>query len=146
MNVLLVLLALLVVGVGCGIGAAARWAIREGFAHLVARRESSSILIEVVPWPTMVANVVACFLLGIVVTRIGAEPTGAVRYLFLLLGAGLCGGLSTLAGAALDVVQLVRRGTPVLAVGYLLVTVAVGMAALWLGVLLTQGMSAAGGA
>ncbi|MCG7310039.1 CrcB family protein [Brachybacterium sp. ACRRE] len=144
MTILLGILSVLVVGAGCGIGAAARWAVRESFSRALDRRESPSILLEVVPWPTMIANVVACFLLGIVVTRIGAEPTGGVRYLFLLLGAGVCGGLSTLAGAALDAVQLARRGTPVISVGYLLVTAALGMAALWLGVLVTQGMGSAG--
>ncbi|PWH06552.1 hypothetical protein DEO23_06230 [Brachybacterium endophyticum] len=146
MTVLLAILALLAVGVGCGLGAVARWGIHEGFSKLVSSRGSSSILVEVVPWPTVIANVLACFVLGIVVTRIGAEPTGSLRYLFLLLGAGLCGGMSTLAGAARDVVQLARRGTPVLAVGYLLVTVAVGMGALWVGVLVTQGTGATGGA
>lgn len=144
MTFLLGLLSVLAVGAGCGIGAAARWAVRVGFSRAIERRENSSIVLEVVPWPTMIANVAACFLLGIVVTRIGAEPTGGLRYLFLLLGAGVCGGLSTLAGAALDAVQLARSGTPVIAVGYLLVTTALGMAALWVGVLLTQGTGSAG--
>lgn len=127
------LLYVSVVAVGGALGATARWGIAEFWSRRVQTRGTSSILLEVVPWPTMIANAVACFLLGIVVTQIGAATEGTAYVLFLLLAIGTCGGMSTLAFLAMDVIDLRRRGTPVIAVGYLLTSVGASLAFLWLG-------------
>ena len=66
------------------------------------------------------------------VARFGAA-TGVGSYLYLLLATGICGGLSVLSTAAMDVMQLVRRGTASIALGYLLLSVGLSMALLWLG-------------
>lgn len=126
---------LLLVMIGAGIGTVGRWALAEHGPRLLARRLPEVDLAVVRPWMTWTANVVSSFLLGIVVTRLGAA-TGGAGYVFLLLGTGLCGGLSVLSRAAMDVVDLVRRGTASIALGYLMLSVGVSMAFLWLGLVI----------
>lgn len=130
------LLAALLVGIGGGAGSVARWGLRELGARLAAARAAGwAELIR--PWTTVLANLLACFLLGIVVARLGSSGgTGEVFY--LTLSVGFCGGLSTLSTAALDLVDLVRRRTFSLALAYLLLSIGSGMAALWLGLVLAS--------
>ena len=132
----MIVLALLVVGIGGGLGALARWGVQIGGAHLLAARgiEHGE---RATPWLTFVVNVVACFLLGLIVARLGSA-TGAASLVYSLLGAGFCGRLSTLSTAAADIVQIVRRGAYSIALAYLMLTVGTGMGALWVGLVLAS--------
>lgn len=131
-----VLLAILLVGVGAGLGGAARWGISELGMHLDARRVAASgegrPAEQILPWMTFLANCLSCLVLGMVVALLGSA-TGAAEFAYLLLSAGFCGGLSTLSTAAADMVSLVRRGTTATGIGYLLLTIGVGMLMLWIG-------------
>lgn len=128
------LVAALLVGIGGGVGSAVRWGLRELGTRLAAARAPGWVEL-IRPWTTFVANLLACFLLGLVVTRIGSDG-GSREYFYLMLSVGFCGGLSTLSTAALDIVELVRRRTFSLALAYLLLSIGSGMAALWLGLVL----------
>ncbi|GAA2675593.1 MULTISPECIES: CrcB family protein [Actinosynnema] len=77
------------------------------------------------PWPTLAVNVVGSFALGLLV---GAQP-----WLWALLGAGFCGGLTTYSTFSLENVTLVERGRPWLALGYASLTLVAGIAAAALG-------------
>lgn len=125
------LLAALLVGIGSGLGTIARWGLRE-LASAAAASRAAGDGDRVRPWSTFGANLLACFLIGIVVAMFGSA-TGAGEFVYLLLAVGFCGGLSTLATAAFDVVELVRRTTFSLALAYLMLSIGGGMAALWLG-------------
>lgn len=128
------LLAALLVGIGGGAGSVARWGLHELGARLgSARAPDWDGTIR--PGTTIVANILACFLLGIVVARIGSAG-GPGELFYLMLSVGFCGGLSTMSTAALDVVGLVRHRTFSLALAYVLLSVGTGMAALWLGLVL----------
>ncbi|MFC0673971.1 fluoride efflux transporter FluC [Brachybacterium hainanense] len=131
-------LALLLVCIGGGAGALARWGIAEGWRSLRARDERPSILRDLVPWPTFLANILATFLLGVFVTQLGAASEGIARYAYLLLGTGLCASMSTLSTVAFEVVDLARGRMPVIGVGYLVLSIGSGMAALWLGLVLAS--------
>lgn len=131
---MLILIGALLVGAGCGLGSVARWGLLEGGKYLAARRGEGVREERVRPWATFTANLIACFLLGAIVVRLGSA-TGSGELVYLLLAAGFCGGLSTLATAALDVVDLVRQGTGSISLGYLLLSAGGGMAALWLGLM-----------
>ena len=61
-------------------------------------------------------------------------PTTPAR--FSASSASTSSGPSTVSTAALDVVNLVRRGATVLGFAYVLLTVGTGMAALWLGLVI----------
>ncbi|WP_422115511.1 fluoride efflux transporter FluC [Brachybacterium sp. UNK5269] len=131
------LLAALLVGAGGGLGSAARWGLRELGLHLAARGEAEREELRVRATMTFLANILACFVLGLVVARLGSAA-GTGEYVYLLLAAGFCGGLSTMSSAASDVVELTRRGTFTLALAYLMLSIGAGMAMLWLGLVIAS--------
>lgn len=131
------LAAVLLVGVGGGAGSVLRWGIRTLGLRLVGLWGRDHLREEIGPWTTVPANVLACFVLGVVVSLIGSSGSGG-ELMYMMLAAGFCGGLSTLSTAASDVIELVRRHTFSLALAYLLLSAGVGMAALWLGLVLAS--------
>lgn len=132
-----VLLGILLVGIGGGAGSALRWWLREAGMRLAARRMNQGD-VRLKPWLTLLANALACFLLGIAVARLGSAVSGVAEFAFLLVGVGFCGGMSTLSTAAMDVVDLIRRDSFAISVGYFLLTIGIGMAALWIGLVIAS--------
>lgn len=132
-----VLVVLLVV-TGGGVGAAARWGIQEAWELLNRERRIERGLrpAAIVPWPTMLANVLACFVLGLVIPQFGSPSTPGAQLGFSLFSTGFCGGMSTVSFLALDTVRLLRRGAAVSAIGYLTLTCGLCMAAFWLGLVI----------
>lgn len=128
------LMAALLVGVGSGLGAVARWGLRELITAAAAARAAGGGD-RARPWTTFGANLLACLLIGIVVAGFGSA-TGTGEFVYLLLAVGFCGGLSTLSTAAYDIVELVRHTTFSLALAYLMLSAGGGMAALWLGLVI----------
>ena len=102
------LVTMLLVGVGGGLGSVMRWGLRELGLRLVAAQDKEHLSSTVRPGTTVVANILACFLLGLVVARLGSAG-GTAEFFYLMLAVGFCGGLSTMSTAAFDVVELVRR-------------------------------------
>lgn len=129
------LLAVPLVGLGGAIGALGRWALAEYGRRLTLRYGSRSDAVRITPWLTFAANIIACFLLGLIVAALGSA-SGPAELAYLLLAVGVCGGLSTMSTAALDVIDLVRGGATTVAVGYLLLSIGVGMAMLWVGLVI----------
>lgn len=131
------LLAALLVGIGGGVGSVARWGLSVLGLRLVVARGWEHLSDQIRPGTTVLANVLACFMLGMVVARLGSA-VGPLEIAYLTLAVGVCGGLSTMSTAALDVVELVRRRTFSLALAYLMLSAGIGMAALWLGLVLAS--------
>ena len=102
----------------CGVGAAGRYALG------LARRPHHY------PWPTVVANVVGCAVLG---AAAAAVHGGAPEWVLLVVGAGLAGGITTFSSLALDAVTLWGGGRRLAATGYLAGTFAGGLVAAGLG-------------
>ena len=100
---------LLLVAIGGTIGAGLRWAVLE------ATPES------VFPWPVLVVNLVGCALLGALL------GPGTPRSTRLLVGTGLCGGLTTFSTFAVEVAQLFRANDPYIAVAYIMASVFGGL-------------------
>lgn len=80
------------------------------------------------PWATLVANLAGCALLGAVSARLLRRPRPSIHR-GPLLGAGLCGALTTFATVQVEAVELIEGGDAVLGAAYLLVTVVTGLAA-----------------
>lgn len=135
MSLGLLLLAVPLVGIGGALGALGRWALAEYGRRLALRYVSRADVVRIAPWMTFTANIIACFFLGLVVAALGSA-SGPSELAYLLLAVGVCGGLSTMSTAALDVIDLVRGGATTVAVGYLLLSIGVGMAMLWLGLVI----------
>jgi fluoride exporter len=84
------------------------------------------------PFGTLVANAVACVLLGGVAgVGLAADSPG-----YVLLGSGVAGAMSTYSTFAFEIVRLGEEGRAARAVVYALVSPVVGVAALLLGLAL----------
>ena len=110
---------ILVVAAGGGIGAALRH-----LAGLVALRTLGPSF----PYGTMIVNVVGSLLMGLVIEWFVRRGGGT--QLRLLLATGLLGGFTTFSSFSLDAVALWQRGEGVLATGYVVGSVALGLAGL----------------
>jgi len=80
------------------------------------------------PWATLLANVLACIVLGVGVGMVGRETLS--RPMQLLLMTGFCGGFSTFSTFALELVLLGEEGHYGVAAGYVLLSLAGGIVAL----------------
>lgn len=86
----------LMVFFGGGVGAVSRYGLGVVFKGLG----------KGFPWATLVANVVACLLIG---ALFAANVRSMNKSLWLLLAVGFCGGLSTFSAFSLETVELFQQ-------------------------------------
>ncbi len=110
------------VAAGGAIGAMARWLIERGTIGLF----------DAEPIATLLVNVIGCLLMGVLVARV---LSGVVRWPLArpFLGAGVLGGFTTFSAYSADAVVLARDGSPIVAGAYLVGTLALCLAAVWVG-------------
>ena len=118
----------LVVFVGAGLGGALRHLVNVAVMRLIGAG---------FPVHTLTVNVVGSFAMGVVVACFArvADPGQTWR---LFLATGVLGGFTTFSAFSLDTVVLVERGTPLVAVAYVLLSVAGSVAALFGGLLVVR--------
>jgi CrcB protein len=122
---------LLLVGLGGALGAVARWKLGGLVLHHTADWRF--------PLSTFLVNVGGCLVAGVLaglVTRLDLFSADARLFLFT----GLLGGFTTFSAFGLETVYLLRRAEYGVALAYVSLSVACGVAGLWLG------MRVAGGA
>lgn len=115
------MIAVMLVAAGAAVGAPARYLTD----HWMRRRYPSGF-----PWGTFAVNVVASFVLGVVVagTLDGLDPD--VR---TAVGTGFCGALSTYSTFGWETLRLYETGRARQAVGYVVGSMACGLLAAALG-------------
>lgn len=116
-------MAYLLAALGGALGALARWAVAETMPSPLGW-----------PWATLLVNVTGCFLIGALLAVLAVrspEPSWARTF----LGVGVLGGYTTYSAFAVEVVELVVDGALALAVGYVLLSMVGGVAAVALGAL-----------
>ena len=101
------------VGVGAFVGAPLRYLTERVFQ---SRRGT------LFPGGTLIVNLVACFVLGVLVGTHRLDANVAA-----LVGTGFCGALSTWSTFAFETVRLNERGERGLAIGYLAATLIAGL-------------------
>lgn len=122
----------LAVLVGGALGALLRYALT--FAPFLQGKDDSGKIARF-PWPTFAANVLASFVLGIVIRIAGSSTTEVSEMIVAFIVVGMCGALSTMSTFALELFNLMRQKATVTAVGYLTLSLGAAMAAMWLGLL-----------
>ncbi|MBX9639531.1 MAG: fluoride efflux transporter CrcB [Mycobacteriaceae bacterium] len=89
------------------------------------------------PWPTFVVNILGAFLVGYFTTRL-LERLPLSSYRRPLLGTGLCGGLTTFSTMQVETVRMIEHGHWVLAVTYTVVSIVLGLLAVYLATALVR--------
>ncbi len=103
------------VALGGAVGASLRWVVLDATGEATF------------PWPVLLVNLVGCAALGLL---IGRDVPLSTR---LLLGTGLCGGLTTFSTFTVEAAQMMRADDTTLAVAYVLCSMAGGLAAVVVG-------------
>ena len=116
---------LLVIAVGGGLGTLARYGISR-IVHVSK---------DTFPWATFVTNLSGAFVLALFLTMV-LERFPPTRYARPFFAIGFLGAYTTFSTMAVETVTLVKDGEPALGIGYLLVSVVVGLACGYLGVVL----------
>jgi CrcB protein len=110
----------LLVFLGGGAGSALRWY----FSIMVNHSDLKWI-------PTLSVNVIGCFLLGLCYGLLDREIVSSPGY--LLIATGFCGGLTTFSTFSLEAVNLLRNNQYLEAIGYISVSLFLGIAMVFLG-------------
>ncbi|MFI6925579.1 fluoride efflux transporter CrcB [Nonomuraea spiralis] len=117
--------ALTLIAVGGGIGAVAR--------HLLTQTLMGAD--HPLPWPTLVVNVVGCLLMGLLTGELTRHPLHRMP-VKALLGTGFLGGFTTFSHLVDGVRELTVDGAAGWAAVYLVLSVVLGLLAVWAGLTL----------
>lgn len=117
---------------GGAIGSGARHLVNVGVARAVGTGY---------PWATLSVNVVGSFLMGFLIDMIARRFGGSVE-LRTFLATGILGGFTTFSAFSLDISNLFERGAGALAIGYIVASVAISVAALYAGLALSRALFA----
>ena len=123
---------LMIVGVGGGLGAIARYGAGLAVAWL---------------WPTgfplgtLVINVCGSLLMGLFAGALTHHSGPGAEALRLFVAVGFLGGFTTFSAFSLDTVRLIEGGELLAAGAYVLLSVVVCLVGLYLGLLASRGMA-----
>jgi CrcB protein len=115
------------IAVGGVIGAEARYGLAEALPHGAGA----------FPWATLVTNLLGCLSIGLLMGWLAARP-GRPQLARPFLGVGILGGFTTFSTYALDLHDLLAHHHAGTAAAYLLLTLAGGVAAVVVGLRLTE--------
>jgi CrcB protein len=119
------MIAWLLVFLGGGIGSTLRFFMSK---HIALSKNSLFFL----PFSTFITNIIACFILGVLVQKqLSSQLSDNYR---LLLAIGFCGGLSTFSTLAYELYQFIQRDQLMYGILYALLSLLLGTFGLVLGV------------
>lgn len=113
----------LLVALGGGLGAAARYGVNIGSAKLLG---------SAFPWHTLIVNVLGCFVMG-VLTETMALRLNVSNDMRLFLTTGILGGFTTFSAFALDFALMSARRDYLMAGGYVVGSVVLSLVACLVG-------------
>lgn len=117
-------LSVILVFLGGGLGSVCRYGVSLLF--------SGSLF----PKGTFIANIISCLLLGLFIGHFSKEVFGSQAKLLLMTG--FCGGFSTFSTYSAEIVSLYRSGEELVAAGYCIVSIILGLLSIFIGLYLSQ--------
>lgn len=120
---------LLLVMLGGGLGAGGRYLV-----NLAALR----LLGPLFPWGTLTVNVVGSLAMGLFIGWLVHHETGGMNWTRHLVATGFLGGFTTFSAFSLDVAVMWERGDVTAAMSYILASVVLSIAAVFLGLHLVR--------
>jgi fluoride exporter len=120
----------LLVFVGGGIGSALRHGVNVGAARLFGMG---------FPYGTLIVNIAGSLAMGLIIGYLALKGEASQSWR-LFLTTGILGGFTTFSAFSLDVALLYERGQLVLAAAYVLGSVTISIAALFVGVSIVRAM------
>lgn len=117
---------LICVFLGGGVGSSMRYLVSQAWRCYVTAQPSPSG-VSPFPWPTLIANVLGCFLIGLFYEY--SQTWGLSPQLRLLLTTGLCGGFTTFSTFSYEGLTFLNQGNVMLYAVYTLVSIVLGIGA-----------------
>jgi fluoride exporter len=124
------MLNVVMVALGGAIGSALRYGVNLSARALVGND---------FPWGTLTVNVLGSFLMGLLVSILTERFTDQPD-LRLFLATGVLGGFTTFSAFSLDVLGLILRGQNVIALVYVLASVALSIFAVFGGFMVSRAL------
>lgn len=119
---------IMLVAVGGALGSVAR--------YLLSRAVQGTVL-SAFPFGTLAVNLTGCLIIGFV-GALDCPGAGLGQGMRLVVVAGFCGGFTTFSTFMNESLSLMRDGNVLMAAAYVGVSVALGLAAVYLGMQLTK--------
>jgi CrcB protein len=119
---------IIIVGIGGAAGSVLRY-----LSYVFTSRYYSNAF----PLSTFGVNVLGCLLIGLFIGFI-ERSTDANPHLRLLLITGFCGGFTTFSAFSLENISLMQAGNYSTAMFYIVGSILAGVAAVWLGLMLSK--------
>ncbi len=126
-------LASLNVALGGAIGAVLRYQLGRGMTWWLGPQ-----MVSLFPWATLAANAVGSLAMGLLAGWLAFRSSGDGEQMRLLLGVGLLGGFTTFSALSLEMVLLIERGQFLFAALYAILSFALGISALMVGLTLMR--------
>lgn len=120
------------VAIGGGAGAVLRYQIGRWLTHWLGPSTVTAF-----PWATLTVNVVGSLAMGLLAGFLARHGSGGEQWR-LLLGVGLLGGFTTFSAFSLELMLLIERGQPLLALTYACISVLAGLTALYIGLIIMR--------
>ncbi|WP_159864775.1 fluoride efflux transporter CrcB [Novosphingobium sp. 9U] len=126
------LTASLLVAAGGAIGSWLRFCVGRVWVSAIGPVRASAF-----PWSTLTVNVTGSLAMGLLVGWLARHGAGEATR--LLLAVGVLGGFTTFSSFSLEVVSLIQRTQPGLALAYLAASLGAGLLGLTAGLLAVRG-------
>lgn len=127
------LVATLNVAAGGAAGAVLRHQLGRGLTGWLGPGTISAF-----PWATLTVNVVGSLAMGLLAGWLARDGVAGSEQWRLLIGVGLLGGFTTFSSFSLEMMVLIERGQPLVALTYAAISVFAGLVGLYAGLIITR--------